>query len=203
LEKDWILAMEEELNQFTKIDVWNLVQKPKGVHVIVTKWIFRSKLNEKGEIVRNKARLVAQGNSQQEGIDYTETFAPVARLEAIRILISFSVNQKIILHQMDVKSAFLNGYISEEVYVHQPPGFEDAKHPDHVFKLKKSLYGLKQAPRAWYERLSTFLLENEFVRGKVDTTLLCKSYKHDILIVQIYVDDIILLILLFARNFLS
>jgi hypothetical protein len=195
--------MEEELNQFTKIDVWNLVQKPKGVHVIVTKWIFRSKLNEKGEIVRNKARLVAQGNSQQEGIDYTETFAPVARLEAIRILISFSVNQKIILHQMDVKSAFLNGYISEEVYVHQPPGFEDAKHPDHVFKLKKSLYGLKQAPRAWYERLSTFLLENEFVRGKVDTTLLCKSYKHNILIVQIYVDDIILLILLFARNFLS
>jgi hypothetical protein len=195
--------MEEELNQFTKIDVWNLVQKPKGVHVIVTKWIFRSKLNEKGEIVRNKARLVAQGNSQQEGIDYTETFAPAARLEAIRILISFSVNQKIILHQMDVKSAFLNGYISEEVYVHQPPGFEDAKHPDHVFKLKKSLYGLKQAPRAWYERLSTFLLENEFVRGKVDTTLLCKSYKHDILIVQIYVDDIILLILLFARNFLS
>jgi hypothetical protein len=203
LEKDWILAMEEELNQFTKIDVWNLVQKPKGVHVIVTKWIFRSKLNEKGEIVRNKARLVAQGNSQQEGIDYTETFAPVARLEAIRILISFSVNQKIILHQVDVKSAFLNGYISEEVYVHQPPGFEDAKHPDHVFKLKKSLYGLKQAPRAWYERLSTFLLENEFVRGKVDTTLLCKSYKHNILIVQIYVDDIILLILLFARNFLS
>jgi hypothetical protein len=195
--------MEEELNQFTKIDVWNLVQKPKGVHVIVTKWIFRSKLNEKGEIVRNKARLVAQGNSQQEGIDYTETFAPAARLEAIRILISFSVNQKIILHQMDVKSAFLNGYISEEVYVHQPPGFEDAKHPDHVFKLKKSLYGLKQAPRAWYERLSTFLLENEFVRGKVDTTLLCKSYKHNILIVQIYVDDIILLILLFARNFLS
>jgi hypothetical protein len=195
--------MEEELNQFTKIDVWNLVQKPKGVHVIVTMWIFRSKLNEKGEIVRNKARLVAQGNSQQEGIDYTETFAPAARLEAIRILISFSVNQKIILHQMDVKSAFLNGYISEEVYVHQPPGFEDAKHPDHFFKLKKSLYGLKQAPRAWYERLSTFLLENEFVRGKVDTTLLCKSYKHNILIVQIYVDDIILLILLFARNFLS
>ena len=91
---------------------------------------------------------------------------------------------------MDVKSAFLNGYISEEVYVHQPPGFEDEKNPDHVFKLKKSLYGLKQAPKAWYERLSSFLLENEFVRGKVDTTLFCKTYKDDILIVQIYVDDI-------------
>src|ERR1044072_218409 len=92
---------------------------------------------------------------------------------------------------MDVKSAFLNGYISEEVYVHQPPGFENSDYPDKVFKLKKSLYGLKQAPRAWYERLSNFLLKNKFTRGKVDTTLFCKSFKNDILIVQIYVDDII------------
>ena len=104
-------------------------------------------------MVRNKARLVAQGYSQQEGIAYTETFAPIARLEAICLLISFSINHDIILYQMDVKSAFLNGYISEEVYVHQPPGFESSDFPDNVFKLKKSLYGLKQAPRAWYERL--------------------------------------------------
>uniref|UniRef100_UPI0030C69137 reverse transcriptase domain-containing protein n=1 Tax=Bradyrhizobium sp. TM233 TaxID=2599801 RepID=UPI0030C69137 len=179
------------LDQFTKNDVWTLMPKPKGFHVIGTKWVFRNKLNEKGEVTRNKARLVAQGYSQQEGIDYTETFAPVARLEAIRLLISFSVNHNIILHQMDVKSAFLNGYISEEVYVKQPPGFEDNKHPEHVYKLKKSLYGLKQAPRAWYERLSSFLLQNEFVRGKGDNTLLCRTYKNDILIVQIYVDDII------------
>src|SRR5580765_7828591 len=191
LDKDWILAMKEELDQFSKNDMWDLVQKPKGVHVIGTKWVFRNKLNEKGEVVRNKARLVAQGHSQQEGIDYTETFAPVARLEAIRLLISFSVNHNIILYQMDVKSAFLNGYISEEVYVHQPPGFESSNHPEKVFKLKKSLYGLKQAPRAWYERLSNFLLENKFTRGKVDTTLFCKTFKNDILIVQIYVDDII------------
>src|ERR1044072_177118 len=191
LDKDWVLATEEELNQFSKNDVWDLVKKPKGVHVIGTKWVFRNKLNEKGEVIRNKARLVAQGYSQQEGIDYTETFAPVARLEAIRLLISFFMNHDIILYQMDVKSAFLNGYISEEVYVHQPPGFENFDYPEKVFKLKKSLYGLKKAPRAWYERLSNFLLENKFTRGKVDTTLFCKSIKNDILIVQIYVDEII------------
>jgi len=97
---------------------------------------------------RNKARLVAQGYSQQEGIDYTETFAPIAKLEEIRLLKSYVVNHGIILYQMDVKSAFVNGVIEEEVYVMQPPGFEDLKHPDHVYKLKKSLYGLKQAPRA-------------------------------------------------------
>ena len=118
LDKDWILAMEEELNQFSKNDIWDLVQKPKGVHVIGTKWVFRNKLNEKREVVRNKARLVAHGYIQQEGIDYTETFASVARLESIRLLISFAVNKGITLYQMDVKSAFLNGYIEEEVYVH-------------------------------------------------------------------------------------
>ena len=106
----------------------------------------RNKLNEQGEVTRNKARLVAQGYSQQEGIDYTETFALVARLEAIRLLLSYAINHGIILYQIDVKSAFLNGVIEEEVFVKQPPGFEDLKHLDHVFKLKKSLYGLKQAP---------------------------------------------------------
>jgi len=111
-------------------------------NIIGTKRVFRNKLNEQGEVTRNKARLVAQGYNQQEGIDYTETFAPVARLEAIKLLLSYAVNHGIILYQMDVKSAFLNGVIGEEVYVKQPPGFEDLKHPDHVYKLKKSLYGL-------------------------------------------------------------
>ena len=105
--------------------------------------MFKNKLNEQGEFIRNKARLVAQGYSQQGGIDYIETFSPVARLESIRLLISFAVHNGITLYQMDVKSAFLNGYINEEVYVHQPPGFENSKHPEYVFKLKKSLYGLK------------------------------------------------------------
>jgi len=153
--------------------------------------VFRNKLNEQGEVVRNKGRLVAQCYSQQEDIYYAETFAPVARLEAIRLLLSYAVNHDIILYQMDVKSAFLNGVISEEVYVKQPSGFEDLKHPDHVYKLKKSLYGLKQAPRAWYDRLSNFLIENDFKRGQVGTTLFKRTFEKYILVVQIYVDDII------------
>jgi hypothetical protein len=117
----------------------------------------------------NKATMVAQGYSQQERIDYKETFAPVARFEAVRLLLSYTVNHGIILYQMDVKSAFINDLIYEEFYVKQPPRLEDLKHPDYVFKLKKSLYGLKQAPRAWYERLSNFLLEKGFKIGQVDT----------------------------------
>jgi len=131
----WILAMQEELNQFQRNDVWDLVPKPLQKNIIGTKWVFRNKLNEQGEVTRNKARLVAQGYSQQEGIDYTETFAPVARLEAIRLLLSYAINHGIILYQMDVKSAFLNGVIEEEVFVKQPPGFEDLKHPDHVYNI--------------------------------------------------------------------
>ena len=112
-DNNWVLVMKEELNQFSKNDVWDLVPKPKGTHIIGTRWVFRNKLNEKGEVVRNKARLVAQGYSQQEGIDYNETFVPVARLESIRLLVSFAINHSIKLYQMDFKSAFLNGYISK------------------------------------------------------------------------------------------
>ena len=148
-------------------------------------------MNENGEITKNKARLVAQGYSQEEGIDFEETYAPVARLEAIRILLAFAVSQSVKLFQMDVKSAFLNGYIKEEVYVEQPLGFEDHKYPDHVFKLTKTLYDLKQPLRTWYERLSCFLLQNNFKRGKVDTTLFIKNTNTNIIIVQIYVDDIV------------
>ena len=117
----WILSMQEELNQFQRNDVWDLVHKPLQKNIIGTKWVFKNKLNEQGEVTRNKARLVAQGYSQQEGIDYTETFTPVARLEAIRLLLSYAINHCIILYQMDVKSAFLNGVIEEEVFVKQPP----------------------------------------------------------------------------------
>jgi len=141
----WIVAMHEELNPFQRNDVWNLVSKPEHKNIIGTKLVFRNKLNEQGEVIRNKARLVVQGYSQQEGIDYTKTFAPVARLEAIRLFLSYAINNDIILYQMYVKSAFLNGVVSEEVFVKQPPGFEDLRNPDHVYKLKKSLYGLKQA----------------------------------------------------------
>jgi len=139
--------MQEELNQFQRNDVWDLVPKPQHKNIIGTKWVFRNKLNEQGEVVRNKVRLVAQGYSQQEGIYYTKTFAVVARLETIRLLLSYVVNHGIILYQMDVKSTFLIRVISEEVYVKQPSGFEDLKYPDHVYKLNKSLYSLKQTPR--------------------------------------------------------
>ena len=183
--------MQEELQQFERNEVWTLVPRPKDKTVIGTKWVFRNKTNEEGIVVRNKARLVAQGYNQEEGIDFEETFAPVARLEAIRMLCAFACFKDFKLFQMDVKSAFLNGFINEEVYVEQPPGFEDPKFENHVFKLSKALYGLKQAPRAWYDRLSSFLVEKGFSKGKVDKTLFIKKQKHDILIVQIYVDDII------------
>jgi len=183
--------MMVEQDQFQRNDVWDLVAKPDHKNIIGTKWVFRKKLNEQGEVERNKARLISQGYNQQEIIDYNESFSQVARLEAIMVLLSYAVNHGIILYQMDVKSAFLNGVISEEVYVKQPPGFEYLKHPDHVYKLMKSLYGLKQAPRAWYDRLSNFLIENDFKRGQVDTTHFKRTLKKDILVVQIYVDDII------------
>ncbi|GJW91863.1 retrovirus-related pol polyprotein from transposon TNT 1-94 [Tanacetum coccineum] len=138
-----------------------------------------------------KARLVAQGYNQQESIYYDETFAPVARLEAIRIFLAFATYMNFIVYQMDVKSAFLNGKLKEEVYVKQPPGFESNEFPNHVCKLDKALYELKQAPRAWYETLSTFLTEHKFVRGKIDNTLFVYKTQTDVILVQIYVDDII------------
>ncbi|GJR87192.1 retrovirus-related pol polyprotein from transposon TNT 1-94 [Tanacetum coccineum] len=140
---------------------------------------------------KNKARLVAQGYNQQEGIDFDETYAPVARLESIRILLAYACAHDFKLFQMDVKSAFLNGFINEEVYVAQPPGFVDFEKPNHVFKLKKALYGLKQAPKAWYDRLKAFLLGHKYTMGLVDNTLFTKKKDSHIIIVQIYVDDII------------
>jgi hypothetical protein len=126
--------------------------------------------------------LVAQGYTQIEGLNFRETNAPVARLEAIRILLAYAYAYNIKLYQIDVKSVFLNSYINEEVYVEQPPGFEDDKKPNHIYKLKKSLYGLKQAPRSWYERLRDFLLSKEFMMGKVDTTLFNKKIGNDLFV---------------------
>ena len=190
-DSSWVDAMHEELENFERNQVWELVEPPPNCHPIGTKWVFKNKRGEDGEIVKNKARLVAQGYTQQEGIDYEETFAPVARLEAIRILLAFSVAKGFKLYQMDVKSAFLNGVIEEEVYVRQPPGFESERFPHRVFKLHRALYGLKQAPRAWYGRLKGFLLGKGFEMGAVDKTLFLMRHGDDTLIVQIYVDDII------------
>jgi hypothetical protein len=145
--------MHEELENFERNQVWDLVVPPPGCKPIGAKWVWKNKEGEKGEVVRNKSRLVAQGFSQKGEIDYEETFAPVARLEAIRILLAFLVAKGFKLHQMDVKSAFLNGVLEKEVYVRQPSGFESEKYPHQVYKLRKALYGLKQALRAWYGRL--------------------------------------------------
>ncbi|GJV64478.1 putative ribonuclease H-like domain-containing protein [Tanacetum coccineum] len=158
------LFSSDELLQFKLQKVWTLVKLPNGKRAIRTKWVFRNKKDEKGIVIKNKARLFAQGYTQEEGIDYDE---------------------------MDVKSAFLYGKIEEKVYVCQPPGFEDPDFPDRVYKVEKALYGLHQAPRAWYETLSTYLLDNGFQRGKIDKTLFIRRDKGDILLVQVYVDDII------------
>jgi hypothetical protein len=161
----WIEAMQEELNQFKRSEVWDLVPRPDSVNIIGTKWIYKNKYDEKGIITKNKARLVAQGYTQVEGLDFEETFAPVPRLESIRLLLVVACILKFNLYQMDVKSAFLNGYLHEEVYVEQPKGFVDPDFPNHVDKLKKALYGLKQAPRAWYERLTQFLEDQGYKKG--------------------------------------
>ncbi|GJX12802.1 putative ribonuclease H-like domain-containing protein [Tanacetum coccineum] len=187
----WVEAMQEELLQFKLQKVWVLVDLPKGHRAIGTKWVYRNKKDERGIVIRNKARLVAQGHTQEEGIDYDEVFAPVARIEAIRIFLAYASYMGFMVYQMDVKSAFLYGQIEEEVYVCQPPGFEDPDHPDKVYKVVKALYGLHQAPRAWYDTLATYLLSNGFQRGKIDQTLFIKRQKGHILLVQIYVDDII------------
>ncbi|GJW35673.1 putative ribonuclease H-like domain-containing protein [Tanacetum coccineum] len=155
------------------------------------KKVFRNKKDERGIVVRNKARLVAQGYTQEEGINYDEVFALVARIEAIRLFLAYASYMGFIVYQMDVKSAFLYGTIKEEVYVCQPLGFEDPHFPDKVYKVEKALYGLHQAPRAWYETLSTYLIENGFRRGTIDKTSFIKKDKGDILLVHVYVDDII------------
>ncbi|GKB96514.1 retrovirus-related pol polyprotein from transposon TNT 1-94, partial [Tanacetum coccineum] len=188
----WIEAMQEELNEFQRLEVWELVLRLDKVMVITLKWIYKVKMDELGGILKNKARLVAHGYRQEEGIDFEESFAPVARIEAIRIFLAFATHVNMIVYQMDVKTAFLNGILREEVYVSQPDGFVDTDRPNHVYKLKKALYGLKQAPRAWYDHLSSFLISQGFSKGTVDPTLFIRSEGKDILLVQIYVDDILL-----------
>jgi hypothetical protein len=155
--------MHDELNNFEQKKVWTLVERPKDCrNVIGTKWIFKNKQDANGIVIHNKARLMAQCFSQVEGIDFGETFAPVARLESIRILLAYASHYNFKLQQMDVKSALLNGLLNELVYVKQPSGFENPKFPNHVYKLDKALYGLKQAPRVWYEHLKELLVDRGF-----------------------------------------
>eukprot|EP00253_Pinus_taeda_P020694 PITA_20694 len=183
--------MDEELEQIEKNNTWELVPRPKDKNVIGTKWIFKNKLNENGEVIRNKARLVCKGYAQQEGIDFEETFAPVARLEAIRMFLALSSFQKFKLFQLDVKSVFLNGDLEGEVYIEQPDEFILGNDPKLVCRLKKALYGLKQALRAWYYRLDKYLHQQGFSKGSADSNLYIKIDNDKLLILVVYVDDII------------
>nr|GFB79298.1 retrovirus-related Pol polyprotein from transposon TNT 1-94 [Tanacetum cinerariifolium] len=178
----WIETMQEEIHEFERLQVWELVPPSYNVIIIPLKWIFKIKLDEYGEILKNKARLVAKGYRQEAGIDFEESFASVARLEAIRLFIAYATNRNMLIFQMDVKMVFLNGELKEEVYVSQPKGFVDPDRPSHMYRLKKALYGLKQAPCAWYEKLSRFLMSIGFSKGVVDPTLFTrKSGKHILL----------------------
>ncbi|GJV48487.1 retrovirus-related pol polyprotein from transposon TNT 1-94 [Tanacetum coccineum] len=168
-----------------------LVPRPDKVLVITLKWIYKVKLDELGGNMKNKARLVAHGYRQEEGINFEEFFAPVARLDAIRIFLAVAAHMNMIVYQIDVKTAFLNGIMREEVYVSQPDGFMDKDNPNQVYKLKKALYGLKQAPRAWFDLLLKFILSQKFSKGTMDPTLFIRRQGKDILLVQIYVDNII------------
>nr|GFA23061.1 retrovirus-related Pol polyprotein from transposon TNT 1-94 [Tanacetum cinerariifolium] len=168
-----------------------LVDRPLCTNVIKLKCLWKNKRDEENTVIRNKYRLVAKGYAQKEGVDFEESFAPVARLEAVRLFIAYVAHKSFTIYQMDVKTAFLYDPLKEEVYFNQPDGFVDPYHPDQVYRLKKALYGLKQAPRAWYDELSKFLLSKGFSKGSIDPTLFITKHKGDILLVQIYVDDII------------
>nr|GFA10051.1 retrovirus-related Pol polyprotein from transposon TNT 1-94 [Tanacetum cinerariifolium] len=157
-----IFSTLEELHQFDRLDVWELVDRPLCTNVINFKWLWKNKRDKENTVIRNKSLLVAKGYAQKEGVDFEESFAPVARLEAVRLFITYAAHKSFTVYQMDVKTMFLYGPLKEEVYVNKPNGFFDPYHPDKVYRLKKALYGFKQAPRAWYDELSKFLLSKGF-----------------------------------------
>jgi hypothetical protein len=191
-EEHWINAMNEEMESIKKNDTWDLVDLPKEKECIGVKWVYKTKYKANGEVDKHKARLVAKGFAQEYGVDYNETFAPVARLDTIRMVLAIAAQHNWKVYQMDVKSAFLNGYLEEEVYVQQPPGYEVRGQEDKVYRLKKALYGLKQAPRAWYSRIDSYMIKNEFIRSTSEPTLYTKvNEQGQILIVCLYVDDLI------------
>nr|GEU66760.1 Gag-Pol polyprotein [Tanacetum cinerariifolium] len=162
----WIEAMQDKFHQFDRLQVWELIDKPFGKTVIKLKWLWKNKKDEEQTVIRNKARLVAKGYAHEKGIDFEESFAPVTRLEAVWIFVGYAAQKYLPIYQMDVKMAFLNGPLKEEVYVAQPDGFVDLDHPKKVYRLRKALYGLKQAPRAWYDELLNFLMSKGFTKVK-------------------------------------
>jgi hypothetical protein len=182
--------MQEELNNFKRNEVWSLVERSK-LNVVGTKWVFYNKQDEHGVVTRMKTRFVEKGYSHVKGLDFDETFARIARLESICILLAYATHHDFKLYQPDMKRVFLNGPIKEELYVDQPPGFRSEEYSNHVYKLHKALYGLNRAPRARYECLRDFLIDNGFRIGKADSTLFTRRMGKDLFVCLIYVDDII------------
>jgi hypothetical protein len=191
-EEKWRKAMDDEINSIEKNDTWDLCDLPKGHKTIGVKWVFKTKLNKNGEVDKYKARLVAKGYKQQCGVDYTEVFSPVARHDSIRLVIALAAQNSWPIFQLDVKSAFLHGYLEEQVFIDQPPGYVKFGNEHKVYRLKKALYGLKQAPRAWYNRIETYFLKVGFVKCPYEHTMFVKiGDKGKVLIVCLYVDDLI------------
>jgi hypothetical protein len=189
---NWHEAMQEEIDALHSNNTWTLVPRPLDANVIGSKWVFRTKLNEDGNIDRFKGCLVAKGYTQIHGLDFGETFSPVVKAPTIRVILSLAVHFKWPLKQLDVKNAFLHGTLNERVYMEQPPGFEHPHLKNHVCQLHKSLYGLKQAPRAWFEKLSTCLFSLGFICSKADPSLFILRHDTNFTLLLVYVDDIIL-----------
>jgi hypothetical protein len=186
----WREAMVEEYDSIVRNDVWDVVLRPVGKLVVTSRWLYKTKIAADGSMEKHKARFVARGFSQIEGVDYDETFVPVARYTSIRTIIAIAAELGWRIHQMDVKTAFLNGFIEEEVYIEQPQGFEVSDRETHMCLLRKALYGLKQAPRAWYSRIDTYLLQMGFKKSDVDPNLYFIIRGEDTLILILYVDDL-------------
>nr|GEV50435.1 retrovirus-related Pol polyprotein from transposon TNT 1-94 [Tanacetum cinerariifolium] len=178
-------------SQFDRFDVWELIDRTLCKNVINMKLLWKNQNDEENAVIRNKSRLVAKGCAQKEGINFEESFAPIVWLEAVRLFVAYAAHKSFPVYQMDVKTTFLYEHLKEEVYVNQPDGFVDPYHHDQVYHLKKALYGLKQAPRAWYDELYNFLVSKGFSKGSIDPTLFITKHGEDMLLVQIYVDDII------------
>ncbi|GJS88782.1 ribonuclease H-like domain-containing protein [Tanacetum coccineum] len=188
----WYRAMLDEYNALIKNNTWILVPRPSDANIVRSLWLFRHKYNADGTLNRYKARLVANGRTQLTGIDVDESFSPVVKPATIRTVLSLALSRHWLVHQLDVKNAFLHGSLSETVYMQQPPGFRDSQHPDHVCLLQRSLYGLKQAPRAWFQRFAAYAARVGFIHSRCDTSLFIYRRGSDTAYLLLYVDDIIL-----------
>jgi hypothetical protein len=189
---NWRAAMTEEFYALQKNNTWDLVPRPSGANIVTGKWVYRHKFRPDGSLERYKACWVLRGFTQRPGIDFDETFSPVVKPATIRTVLTVALTHNWLVHQLDVKNAFLHGTLDETVYCVQPAGFVDSSRPDHVCRLNKSLYGLKQAPRAWYSRFATHILSLGFVSAKSDTSLFICQHGHDTIYLLLYVDDIVL-----------